>query len=83
MFLRWTPHKKALLIAWAIYLAFCGFVVYVLGADWWVPAMWPTAFILYMSFLIIRWERRIFRTTDAADHSETGNRAENLNRPPR
>lgn len=83
MKIKWTPHKTAICIALSVLAAWCGIAVYTLGADWWVPSIWPIAFVGYMVFLIARWERRIFRTTGAVDRSETGTLTGNLNRPPR
>ncbi len=83
MILKWTPHKTAICIALALLGAWCGIAVYTMGADWWIPSIWPIAFVAYVVFIILRWERNIFRTEGAAGRSGTGIEAQNLDRPPR
>lgn len=61
-----TPHKKAILIAWSILAAWCLTMYVAIGPDWWVPSLYPAFLVLVMTGLIVRWERRIFRTSE--DH---------------
>jgi CHASE2 domain-containing sensor protein len=81
--LKWTPHKLAILVAWLIYAGVCLISYLALGweFDWWGPMIWPTAFVLYVTWIILRWERNA-RKGPSADQSGTESH-QNLNRPPR
>ena len=61
MWLFSTPHRRALWIVWIAFSAWTAVAIVALGRDWFIPVLWPAAFVRYLLFLIVRWERRIFR----------------------
>lgn len=65
-----TPHKNAILIAWFIFGALCVIAHIALGPEWFIPMIWPFVFVIYVTWLIVRWERRISRTTPGPDLSD-------------
>lgn len=80
MWLFSTPHRRAIWIAWGLLAAFTVPMVIALGPDWWAPFIVPACFVTYLTFIILRWERRIFRTM--RDQSLEDPRAANLPREP-
>lgn len=86
MFIIWTPHKTALVIAWTLLAGWCGLAYAAIGKDWFIPSAWPILFVVAISIYIIRWERRIFRTIDAGSRSQRYTDSEslvaNLDQPP-
>lgn len=60
--MTWTPHKTALAVVWAVLAVWSTLAYITLGADWWIPTMYPALVGIVMTVLIIRWERGAFRT---------------------
>lgn len=68
--MRMTPHKTAIAIAWAVLAAWSVAMYLAVGADWFIPTIWPTAFVAYLTAIILRWERGTGRTTPDRDRSD-------------
>lgn len=85
MWLFSTPHRRAIWIAWGLLAAFTLPMVIALGPDWWMPVVWPFAFVCYLTYIIVRWERRIFRKLleDEAAEQAGPQAPANLSRPPK
>jgi len=74
-----------MLIAWSLLSAWVGVAVYVLGDLWWTPSIWPIAFVIYMTWIIRRWEKAAIASISQTEPSAPASQTEtaNLDQEPR
>lgn len=55
------PHFQAIFIAWAI-LAGLSVISYIaIGWEWFIPMIWPLIFVLYLTYIVLKWRRNKMR----------------------
>lgn len=70
-----VPENRALGILWVLIAGWVGAAIYTLGADFWIPSLWPVVFAIFV-------HRKIIKTRKARLEWEAKNLTANIDQRP-